>query len=105
VISRIWHGWASPQSADTYERLLRTQILPGIAAKRIPGYQGVHLLRRDHGNEIEFITVMWFESLDAVRAFQGDDYEVAYVPPEAQAVLSRWDTRSQHYEVLVEPTP
>ena len=76
MITRIWHGWTLPENADTYESLLRTEILPGIAAKNIPGYRGVHLLRRDvtgpdYTEEVEFITILWFDSLDSVRSFMG----------------------------------
>ena len=104
MISRIWHGWTTPANADVYEALLKEEIFVGIQDRQIAGYRGIHLLRRDLGDEVEFVTIMWFESLDAVRAFAGDDYEVAVVPPKARAVLSRFDTRSQHYEVKVDKT-
>jgi len=99
MISRIWHGWTTQQNADAYEELLKTEIFVGIAEREIPGYRGIHLLRRDLGHEVEFVTIMWFESLSAVRDFAGEDYELAVVPPAAQALLSRYDARSQHYEV------
>ena len=103
MISRIWHGWTTFDNADTYERIVSTEVLPEIAARRIAGYRGAHLLRRAFGDEVEFITIMWFDSLDAVREFMGNDYEVAHVPPQARAVLARFDTRSQHYEALLVP--
>lgn len=99
MIGRIWHGWTAPANADAYESLLKEEIFVGIGNRQIDGYQGINLLRRDLGDEVEFITLMWFDSLDAVRAFAGQDYEVAVVPPEARALLSRFDARSQHYEV------
>jgi antibiotic biosynthesis monooxygenase (ABM) superfamily enzyme len=102
MISRIWHGWTAPANADTYEALLKTEIFVGIQERQIPGYRGIHLLRRDLGDEVEFVTIMWFDSLDAVRAFAGEDYERAVVPSRARAVLSRFDERSSHYEVKVE---
>jgi antibiotic biosynthesis monooxygenase (ABM) superfamily enzyme len=103
MISRIWHGWTAPDNADAYEALLRHEIFAGIAAREIAGYRGIHLLRRDAGDEVEFVTVMWFDALDAVRAFAGEDYEVAVVPPKARALLARFDARSAHYEVLTQP--
>lgn len=103
MITRVWHGWTTPENADTYQRLLETDILPGIAAKEIPGYRGAHLLRRAIDAEVEFITLLWFDSLDSVRGFMGEDYEVAYVPEKARAVLSRFDARSQHYDLLLKP--
>jgi len=102
MISRIWHGWTAPENADAYEALLKEEIFVGIEHRQIPGYRGIHLFRRDLGDEVEFVTVMWFDSLDAVGTFAGADYEVAVVPPEAQALLSRFDARSQHYEVRAE---
>ncbi len=102
MISRIWHGWTTPGNADTYEALLKSEIFTGIQNRQIPGYRGIQLFRREVGDEVEFITVMWFDSLDAVRIFAGEDYEVAVVPPKAREVLSRFDARSQHYEVRAE---
>jgi heme-degrading monooxygenase HmoA len=99
MICRVWHGWTTPQNADAYERLLKAEIFAGISARKIDGYRGIQLLRRDHDQETEFVTTMWFTSIDAVRAFAGDDYTRAVVPPKAQALLSRYDHRSAHYDV------
>jgi antibiotic biosynthesis monooxygenase (ABM) superfamily enzyme len=104
MVARVWHGWTTAGNAAEYERLLKEQIFPGIAAKGVSGYRGVQLLRRQHGDEVEFKTVMWFDSFDAVREFAGQDYELAYVPPPARAVLARFDERSRHYEVREELT-
>jgi len=101
VICRIWHGWTAPAKADEYETLLRTEIFAGIAGRNIPGFRGIELLRRAIGAEVEFVTVMKFESLIAVRAFAGEDYEVAVVPAKARALLARFDAHSAHYEVVV----
>jgi len=102
MISRIWHGWTTPENADAYEALLQEEIFVGIGDRQIPGYRGIHLLRRDVGDEVEFVTVMRFDSLEAVRAFAGEDYEVAVVPAKARALLAHFDARSQHYEVRAE---
>jgi antibiotic biosynthesis monooxygenase (ABM) superfamily enzyme len=99
MICRIWHGWTSPANADAYEQLLRTEIFHGIAARGIRGYEGIELLRRPAGESVEFVTLMRFASLDAVREFAGPDYEVAVVPAAARALLQRFDPRSTHYEV------
>lgn len=101
MISRIWHGWTAPENADAYESLLKSEIFVQIGDREISGYRGIDLLRRDLGDEVEFVTIMWFNSIDAVRTFAGEDYEVAVVPPKARALLSRFDARSQHYEVRV----
>ncbi len=102
MISRLWHGWTTPGNADTYETLLKEEIFVGIAARQIPGFRGIQLFRRPLADEVEFMTVMWFDSLEAVKVFAGDDYEVAVVPPKARAVLAHFDQRSQHYEVRAE---
>ena len=103
MITRIWHGWTTPENADAYEELLRSEILVGIANRQIEGYRGIHLLRRDVPEGVEFVTMMWFDSLDAVRTFAGEDYETAVVPPKARQLLARFDARSQHYETLLSP--
>ena len=99
MISRIWHGWTTPADADAYEQLLRNEIFDGIAARHMPGFLGIDLLRRPAGATVEFVTIMWFASLEAVQAFAGIDYEVAVVPPAARQLLQRFDARSAHYGV------
>jgi hypothetical protein len=102
MISRIWHGWTIPANADAYESLLKSEIFIGIQNRRISGYRGIQLFRRTLQHEVEFVTVMWFDSIDAIRAFAGEDYEVAVVPAKARELLKRFDARSQHYEVRAE---
>jgi heme-degrading monooxygenase HmoA len=100
MVARIWHGWTTAANADTYERLLRDEIFPGIAAKGVEGYRQIQLLRRQlPSGEVEFTTVMWFDTWEAVREFGGEDHERAYVPPKAREVLARFDEYSQHYEL------
>jgi heme-degrading monooxygenase HmoA len=99
MISRIWRGWTTPQNADAYENLLRGEIFPGILGRKNDGFRRIELYRAPAGEEVEFVTVMWFDSMGAVIAFAGADYETAVVPPKARAVLKRFDARSQHYEV------
>jgi heme-degrading monooxygenase HmoA len=102
MINRIWHGWTTSANADAYEALLKSEIFLGIQQRQIAGYRGIQLFRRRFNEEVEFVTVMWFDTLDAVRAFAGEDYEAAVVPPKARKLLSRFDARSQHYEVRAE---
>jgi hypothetical protein len=102
MINRIWHGWTRPENADVYESLLKKEIFAGIQNRAIPGCKGIKLLRRTVGEEVEFITIMLFESIDAVRDFAGEDCEASVIPPEARAVLSRFDERSQHYDIKEE---
>jgi heme-degrading monooxygenase HmoA len=100
AVKRIWHGWTTPENADPYENLLKTFVFPSIEAKRIAGFRAIELFRRPVGEEVEFITVMTFDDLDAVKAFVGEDYETVYVPDRARAVLKRFDQRSQHYDLI-----
>ncbi len=102
MISRIWHGWTTPENADAYEALLKREVFVGIKGRGIPGFRNIQLFRRNLDEDVEFVTVMWFDSLNAVRLFAGEDYEVAVVPPAARVLLSRFDARSQHYEVRAE---
>lgn len=99
MIGRIWHGCTTFENADAYENLLREEIFQGIASKKITGYKGIQLFRRSLQDEVEFITIMWFDSLDDVKIFAGENYEAAYVPPKARAILKRFDDYSQHYEI------
>ncbi|MFH2054730.1 MAG: antibiotic biosynthesis monooxygenase [bacterium] len=102
MIGRIWHGWTTPENADRYQQILTTEVIPGIAAMNIKGFQRIQVLRREHPDEVEFVTIMWFDSLDSVRDFVGEDYERAHVPGRARQVLSRFDARSQHYEQVAQ---
>jgi heme-degrading monooxygenase HmoA len=96
MIARLWHGYTKPEDAGTYHDMLLTSILPGI--HRIAGYKGSYVLRKDAGDEIEFITITFWESLDALREFAGADYERSVIAPEAAKLLTRHDERSTHYE-------
>jgi antibiotic biosynthesis monooxygenase (ABM) superfamily enzyme len=100
TVCRLWRGWTTPENADAYERIVRGEVIPGIEARRIPGFLHIDLMRRDLDGEIEFQTLMWFDRLDAIKAFMGDNYDLSHVPAAARAVLSRFDERAAHFEVL-----
>ena len=99
MISRIWYGWTTQQNADAYEKLLKTEIFPGIIERKIPGFRRIELLRRPDDDEVEFVTLMWFDSLDAVKAFAGDSYRLAVVPPKARALLKGFEEMASHFDV------
>ncbi len=101
MIGRLWRGWTTREKADSYEELLRKRILPGI--HRVDGYKGAFLMRHDDGEEVEFVTLTFFESMEAVCAFAGADHAIAVVPAEARELLLRFDRTSRHYEVVIEP--
>lgn len=100
AIKRIWHGWTTPENANAYQKLLHDDVFPGIEAMRIKGNQGIELFRRDHGDEVEFVTIMTFDSIQAVIDFKGEDYAQCYVPDAAKRLLKRWEPVSAHYEVI-----
>ena len=100
MICRLWRGWTTPENAGAYETIVRGEVIPGIEARRIPGFRHIDLMRRDLGGEVEFQTLMWFDSLDAIVAFIGEDYAVSHVPVAARAVLSRYDDRAVHFEII-----
>lgn len=105
MIARIWHGWTTHENAHAYEQLLESEVFPGIVGKQIRGLHGIELMRRPHEHEVEFVTLMRFQSLDDVVAFVGEDFEQAYVPDAARKILKRFDLRSAHYEICQEVSP
>ena len=97
MIARVWHGYTRPEHADAYEAMLKPELLPGIG--KVKGYKGSYLLRRNAGEEVEFITIILWQSLDAIRAVAGADYETAVIPEERRKYLARYDARASHYEI------
>jgi len=97
MIARHWRGWTKSQNADAYETLLKTQVLPDLS--RIAGYRGGYVLRSDTADEVEFVVINLFDSLEAVRAFAGPDFSTPVFEPEARLLLSRIETIAHHYEV------
>lgn len=105
MIARIFRAWTMPRHADEFERLLRHEVIPSLHERGLTGVHGIELLRREDTSEVEFVTIVWFDSLDAVRAFAGDDYQVAMVPPLARTLLRRCDVRALHYVALERRPP
>ena len=101
MIARVWRGWTIIENADAYERLLRDQVLPGL--QQIDGYRGGYILRQDGNDEVEFVVMNLFASLDAVRAFAGTDYTVPVFEPEARQLLAKVEPLARHYEVKTTP--
>ena len=101
MICRLWHGWTTPANADAYENLLREEVFVSIEARGIAGFRGIEMLRRPVDGEVEFVTLMWFTSLDDVRQFAGEEYAKSVVPAAARRILSRFDAEATHYEVRV----
>ena len=98
MISRVWRGWTARADADAYEAFLRDELFPQV--RRLGGFRGAQILRHDAGEEVEFVTVTRFESLDAVRAFAGEDYETPVIEPRARELLRRFEDRAHHYATV-----
>jgi hypothetical protein len=96
----MWHGWTEPVNADAYQELLHREIFPGIEAKGIRGYRCVELFRREVDGEVEFMTLMTFDSLEDLIAFNGKDYAKSYVPDAARKLLKRWDKEASHFDAI-----
>jgi heme-degrading monooxygenase HmoA len=98
MIARIWHGYTKQEHADAYEAQLKPELLPGLS--KVAGYKGSCLLRRNlPDGDVEFITMILWESIDSIKAVAGPDYEVAVIPEERRQYLSRFDARASHFEV------
>src|SRR5262245_36623443 len=101
MIGKMWRGSTSRENADAYERVLRTNVVPELAD--IAGSRGAFVMRRDVDDGVEFVTLTLFDSLDAVREFAGPDFERAVIIPEAEALLSSYDSTAAHYEIAIQP--
>lgn len=100
TIKRVWHGWTTKDNADAYQNVLQNEVIPGIEAKQIAGLRKFEILRLELEAEVEFVTIISFDSLQDVIAFQGQDYQKAYLPDAAQKVLKRWDLEIPHYDLI-----
>jgi heme-degrading monooxygenase HmoA len=100
MIGRIWHGWTTPQNAEAYRRYLEGEILPDIRS-RTGGFKGAYVLRREDGDQVEFLTLTLWDSMEAVQRVVGEDHEAAYLPDEERRLLDRFEERVVHYQVVL----
>jgi len=101
MIARIWHGWTKRADAKKYEDMLRDEIFPSIAARNISGYDGAELFINEDGDEVEFVTLLRFDSMDAVKEFAGEDESKPVIHPKAESLLTRMDEQSRHYRIAI----
>lgn len=101
MIARVWHGWTKRQDAKAYEEMLRHEIFPSIAARKINGYRGAELFIYEDGDEVEFMTLLRFDSMDGAKEFAGGDGTKPVIYPKAEALLTRMDERSRHYCIAI----
>lgn len=97
MIARVWRGYTKPEHADAYEAMLKPELLPGLS--KVKGFRGSYLMRREAGDEVEFITMILWESIDAIRAVAGAEYEKAVIPEERRKYLAGYDAKAAHYDV------
>jgi heme-degrading monooxygenase HmoA len=97
MIARVWRGTAALPAADAYYRHFATNVAPHL--KDLAGHRSAYLLRREVDEQVEFVAVTLWDSLEAITRFAGADPSVAIVEPEARVVLSEYDDVVQHYEV------
>ena len=104
TVARIWHGWTTVDNADAYQSVVEGEVFPVIFERHIPGLVSAQLMRADDvvDEEVEFTTIIWFESLDSVKDFMGDDYRQAHMPDNARAVLKRFDADAKHFHLFGE---
>jgi antibiotic biosynthesis monooxygenase (ABM) superfamily enzyme len=100
MIARIWHGWTKPEDANAYEKMLRDEIFPSIAARKIEGYRGAELFVREDGDEVEFVTLLRFDSQDSVAEFAGPEASKPVIFPKAEALITRME-QARHYRVAI----
>jgi antibiotic biosynthesis monooxygenase (ABM) superfamily enzyme len=96
MITRLWRGWTTVDNADAYERFLLGDLFPSM--REFPGFRGADILRRLEHDEVAFITLTRFDSLAAIKAFAGDDYETPVLEPHALALLARYERRAVHFD-------
>jgi hypothetical protein len=100
MVCRMWHGWTTASQADAYDDYLRNELFPRVERELGPrGYRGFHVLCLEQGSEVEFVTLVWFDSLDAVRSFAGQNYDVPVISVKARTLLSRYAERAEHFEL------
>jgi hypothetical protein len=100
MIARIWRGWTKRADAKAYENMLRDEIFPGIAARNIDGYRGAELFMREDRDEVEFVTLLRFDSMDAVKEFAGPDESKPVIFPKVEKLLTRME-QARHYRVAL----
>ncbi|MAB51580.1 MULTISPECIES: antibiotic biosynthesis monooxygenase [unclassified Marinobacter] len=100
MIARIWKGWTTHDNASAYEDLFKNNVLPKVT-QGVDGYISTNLLRRETGDNVEFTTIFWFESLEAVKSFAGPNFEQAVVPEQVKALVSHYEETVHHHDVAL----
>ena len=105
MIVRIWHGYTTPGNAPVYEHILKSEVIEGIRNMHVKGFRKIEVLTRKFEDKTQFTTIMWFDDIESVKQFAGEDYEKCYVPDVARKVLSDFDKISEHHELIYKTGP
>lgn len=101
MICRVWHGWTTEENAGAYTEYLLLDLFPRVREElKARGYRGYDLLQSRKNNEVEFVTILWFDNIAAIRAFAGELYELPVIHDKAKKLLARYDSRCAHFELL-----
>jgi heme-degrading monooxygenase HmoA len=95
----MWRGSAIRERADDYVKHLQQSVVPELC--QIDGFKGVYLLRRNLSNDVEFVVLTFWESMEAIRKFAGENPELAVVAPAAQKLFREYDPMVKHFEVVL----
>ena len=101
-IIRTWKGWTTIENAPVYEDMLINEVFPAVKKKGVKGLEKVSISIQNKEYEVEFFLILQFDSIDSVKTFAGEKYEIAYIPENARRVLSRYEETAQHYELRSE---
>jgi heme-degrading monooxygenase HmoA len=101
VIARVWTGTTAANDAATYVSHLKRHVIPEL--RSIEGHRGAYVMHRVDPAGVTFVVMTLWDSIESIRRFAGDDVESAVVTPEAKAVLTSYDRRATHFEVVVDP--
>ena len=100
MVCRVWYGWTSVSHAQLYDDYLQKELFPRVDGDlHSHGYLGYQLLRRSQGEEVEFMTMLWFDSIESVRSFAGENYEKPVISEKARSLLTRFAERADHYQL------
>lgn len=100
MVCRVWRGWTTVGHAQSYDDYLQKELFPRLDRELgSRGYRGYQLLRIARGEEVEFMTMLWFESIENVRSFAGENYEIPVISEKAKSLLAHFADRADHYQL------
>jgi heme-degrading monooxygenase HmoA len=101
MMTRVWRGMASnEENASAYIKHFEETVAPEL--RELDGYHGAYILRKNDEEGIELSVMTFWDSMDSIRQFAGEDTEMAVVEPEAKAALQSFDEFVIHYEIVLD---